>query len=153
MTYGYGNHWCIRSANHPSIADITKAINGEYSAIICYEQLARLAPNEEARKQILEIRQDEIRHYQSFTHIYTSLTGKPFTPQIIEQCEDNYTAGLRASFKDEQETTDFYLEIADKTTDPSIKETFRRASSDEQNHAVWFLFFLTAIAEPTTRTT
>lgn len=126
------------------LADIQKAINGEYSAINCYQQLAELAPTEEARKQILEIRQDEIRHYQIFSHIYFMLTGKQHTPQMTEQCKSVYTEGLRASFKDEQETTDFYLDIAQKTTDPYIKEQFHRASSDEQNHAVWFLYFLTA---------
>lgn len=149
MAYYSNSYWYNRSMDMQLISDIAKAINGEYSAIICYEQLAKLAPNEEARNQILEIRQDEIRHYQSFSQIYVSLTGKQHTPQITEQCENTYTAGLRASFKDEQKTTDFYLDIADKTNDPYIKEVFRRASSDEQNHAVWFLFFLTAQANAT----
>lgn len=138
------NYYFIRSSADMSlISDIAKAINGEYSAIICYEQLAKLAPNEEARNQILEIRNDEIKHYQVFTHIYFFLTRRQPTPQIIEQCETEYAAGLRASFKDEQKTTDFYLDIAEKSSDPFIKETFRRASADEQNHAVWFLYYLT----------
>ncbi|MEX2104134.1 MAG: ferritin family protein, partial [Bacilli bacterium] len=89
-------------------------------------------------------RNDEIKHYQAFTQIYVSLTGWQPSPQIIEQCETEYAAGLRASFKDEQNTTDFYLDIAEKSNDPYIKETFRRASADEQNHAVWFLYYLTA---------
>ncbi|PZE21874.1 ferritin-like domain-containing protein [Paenibacillus xerothermodurans] len=132
------------SANMHLIADIAKAINGEYSAIFCYAQLAKSAPNEEARNQILEIRDDEINHYKSFSQIYASLTGRQPTPQIIEQCEAHYEAGLRAAFKDEQMTTDFYLDIADRTNQPYIRETFRRASADEQNHAVWFLYYLTA---------
>ncbi|WP_372813809.1 ferritin-like domain-containing protein [Paenibacillus sp.] len=141
----YNNQILFRSsADMNLIADIAKAINGEYSAIFCYEQLAKLAPNQEARNQILEIRNDEIKHYQAFSQIFVSLTGRQPTPQIIEQCETEYTAGLRASFKDEQMTTDFYLDIAEKTNDPYIKETFRRASADEQNHAVWFLYYLTA---------
>ncbi|MBK5441663.1 hypothetical protein JFU13_01025 [Peribacillus sp. TH24] len=36
----------------------------------------------------------------------------------------------------------FYLGIADEVTNPSIKEAFRRAAADEQNHAVWFLYYL-----------
>ncbi|MGY3415598.1 rubrerythrin [Bacillus mycoides] len=43
--------------------------------------------------------------------------------------------------QDEQRTVDFYLEIADKTTNQQVKETFRRAAADEQNHAVWFLYY------------
>lgn len=124
------------------IADLAKAINGEYSAVVCYDQLAKLAPNEEQKNQILEIRNDEIRHFQVFSHIYTSLTGRQPTPQLVEQCPAEYVAGLKAAFKDEQETVDFYLDIAEKTNVPFIKEQFRRAAADEQNHAVWFLYFL-----------
>ncbi|MGG1601088.1 ferritin family protein [Paenibacillus naphthalenovorans] len=136
----YTNHYRIDTS---LITDIAKAINGEYSAIACYEQLARMARNEEERKQILEIRNDEIKHFHTFSKIYTSLTGRQPTPQIIEQCPSEYLSGLHSAFRDEQETTDFYLDIADKTNDPYIKEQFKRASADEQNHAVWFLYFIT----------
>ncbi|KYD11778.1 hypothetical protein B4119_4180 [Parageobacillus caldoxylosilyticus] len=49
--------------------------------------------------------------------------------------------GLEYALKDEQETVDFYLDISDETNDPYIKEVFRRAAADEQNHAVWFLYY------------
>ncbi|PZD95127.1 rubrerythrin family protein [Paenibacillus sambharensis] len=136
-----------RSSDRQLVDDIAKAINGEHSAITCYEQLANLAPNEDVRKQIQEIRQDEIRHYQTFSQIYVNLTGSQHMPQMSEQCEGSYTDRLWASFKDEQETTDFYLDIAEKASDPAIQEKFRRASADEQNHAVWFLSFLTVPSE------
>lgn len=126
------------------INDIAKAINGQYSAIACYERLARLAPNEDVRKKILEIRQDEIKHFQVFSQIFTAMTGKQPTPQIVEGCPFDYRAGLHFAFKDEQETVDFYLDIAEKAHNPQIKEHFRRAAADEQNHAVWFLYFLTS---------
>ncbi len=46
------NDYYIRPAFQPTlIDDITKAINGQYSAVVCYEQLAKLAPNEEIRKK------------------------------------------------------------------------------------------------------
>lgn len=125
------------------VSDVAKAINGQYSAIMCYEQIAKLAPSEEERKRILEIRQDEIRHFQVFSAIYTSLTGRQPTPQVSEPCPTNYRDGLTFAFKDEQETVDFYLDIADKASDPYIREQFKRAAADEQNHAVWFLFYYT----------
>jgi rubrerythrin len=124
------------------VNDISKAINGQYNAITCYERLAQLAPNENIRKRILEIRQDEIRHYQAFSQIFASFTGQQAKPQIVEGCPSDFRAGLHFAFKDEQETVDFYLEIAEKANNPLIKEQFRRASADEQNHAVWFLYFM-----------
>jgi rubrerythrin len=125
--------------------DILKAINGQYSAIACYTRLAEIAPNEEERKQILEIRKDEIAHYQTFTQIYIALTGSQPTPQITEACPPNYMDGLQFALKDEQETVDFYLDIADKAQDPYIKKSFKRAAADEQNHAVWFLYYYTRL--------
>lgn len=124
------------------ISDVAKAINGEYSAISCYEQLAKKAPNETQRKRIEEIRRDEIRHYRTFYSIYTNLTGRHPSPQITEKCPQDYRKGLDFAFQDEQNTVDFYNEVSDKATNPYIRRSFERAARDEQNHAVWFLYFL-----------
>ncbi len=126
------------------ISNIEKAINGEYSAIRCYENLAKLARSNEVREQILEIRKDEQKHFQQFVQLYTRLSGKKPSPKISEECPDTWIEGLNFAFKDEQETVDFYLDISDQTQDPYIREIFRKAAADEQNHAVWFLYYLTA---------
>lgn len=123
------------------VNDIQKAINAEYSAVACYEKLAKMAPSNDEKNKILEIQKDEKRHLEEFSKIYTNLTGRNPSYQMIEECPDKYRAGIEFAFKDEQEAVDFYLDIADKAKDPIIKERFRRAASDEQNHAVWFLFF------------
>ncbi|MBA9028811.1 ferritin family protein [Peribacillus huizhouensis] len=123
------------------MSDIERAINGEYSAINCYAKLAEMASNDMERKQILEIRKDEIKHFQEFGQIYVSLTGRQPQPKIIHECPNIYLKGLNFAIQDEQETVDFYLDIADETSNQYIKEVFRRASVDEQNHAVWFLYY------------
>lgn len=127
--------------NEMLIRKIAKAINGEYSAIQCYSKLAALAPKAEQRSRINEILKDEKKHYQQFTQIYASLTGLQHQPQLTEGCPNDYLPGLEFSLKDEQKTVDFYNEIADQSTDSTIKEVFKRAGADEQNHAVWFLYF------------
>lgn len=125
------------------VSELLTAINGEYSAITCYEHLAQLAPNKEEYQQILEIRQDEIKHYHMFTHMYTQLTGQHPTPQLTETCPTEYISGLEYALKDEQKTTDFYLGLADQAPDPLIRQQLLRTASDEQNHAVWFLYYFT----------
>ena len=130
------------STNTDVLNDILKAINGEYTAISCYELLANQAPNAEMKNRILEIRKDEIRHYETFWYLYISLTGKQPTPQLTKQCPADYKSGVLAAFIDEQETVDFYHDIARNTDNPVIRDAFTRASADEQNHAVWFLYFL-----------
>ena len=123
------------------IANIEKAINGEYTAIQCYEKLAQMAPSKGIKQQILEIRKDEKRHFRQFVQIYAQLTGRQPQPKILERCPNKYMKGVEFALKDEQETVDLYLDIADEAPSQYIKETFRRAAADEQNHAVWFLYY------------
>lgn len=59
-------------------------VNGEYSAIDCYGKLANLASKENVRNQILEIQQDEIKHFQQFGQIYGGLTIRQPQPKIIK---------------------------------------------------------------------
>jgi rubrerythrin len=142
--YPYTNYYdAMYRQPNKLISDVEKAVNGEYSAIHCYAKLAAMAKNEEERKRILEIRQDELKHFQHFQQVYMNLTGKQPHPKIVEECPNHYLAGLEFAIKDEQKTVDFYHEIADDATDQSIKEVFRRAAADEQNHAVWFLYYFT----------
>jgi len=121
---------------------VEKAIDGEYSAISCYQQLVHLAPSKKEKNIIAEIRQDELKHFHTFSHIYTQLTGQKYTPKITESCPNNYKAGLNFAFLDEQHTVDFYLDTAAKAPTDYIKDAFTKAAMDEQNHAVWFLYFL-----------
>lgn len=139
----YQNGSCnFRKQNENLVSDIAKAIDGEYSAIACYKQLINLAPTQKEKKIIAEIRQDELKHFHTFSHIYTQLTGQQHTPKITEGCPSKYKAGLDFAFFDEQKTVDFYLDIADKANNEYMKEAFKKAAMDEQNHAVWFLYFL-----------
>ncbi|QHE52382.1 ferritin-like domain-containing protein [Pontibacillus sp. HMF3514] len=129
--------------NQQLIRNIEQAINGEYSAIQCYKVLIDQADSKADKEHIREIRKDERNHFHQFTQIYMNLTGRQPTPKQIEECPKTYRRGLEVAFKDEQKTADFYLDIADQATEPYIQSTFRRAAADEQNHAVWFLYFLT----------
>ncbi len=122
------------------LADLTKTINSEFTAIRCYEQLASIAPSQEAKNRILEIRKDEMRHFRMFSNIYFSLTGMPPAPQLAEQCPADFASGLISSFHDEQQAVDFYHEVARNY--PLVREAYNQAAADEQNHAVWFLFFI-----------
>ncbi|GER65862.1 hypothetical protein BpJC7_12570 [Weizmannia acidilactici] len=124
------------------LANLIRAINGEYSAIACYEQIARRAPSPQFRDIIMEIRDDEIRHFQTFSGFYTNITGTRPQPKINEPCPPTYTGGLEFGVKDEQNTVDFYRKIANSVQDPVMKMAFEDAAKDEQHHAVWFLYLL-----------
>jgi rubrerythrin len=76
----------LRATDAALINVIGKAINGEYSGLPAMKNVAKTAPNEDTRTKILEIRNDEIRHFQVFSKIYTILTGRNPRPFIVEQC-------------------------------------------------------------------
>lgn len=128
--------------NSQTINNLIKAINGEYHAIYCYEILANQAPNNEIKNRILEIRNDEIRHYHTFVSLYVSLTGQDPNPQITKGCPKDYNSGILAAFIDEQETVNFYHQASRESQYPAIRSAFTQISADEQNHAVWYLYFL-----------
>ncbi|MDQ0255160.1 rubrerythrin [Evansella vedderi] len=130
------------SETHQFLEQLKKAMDGKYHAIHSYENMADYAPNSREQNRILEIRKDEINHYKQFSYIFTSLTGKEYTPKIDKKYPESYVKALNEAFIDEQNTTDFYLEMSDFPIYPQIRRVFRRAAADEQNHAVWFLYFL-----------
>ncbi|CCU57525.1 hypothetical protein BSUBE1_0894 [Bacillus subtilis E1] len=85
------------------IRNLQKAINGEFSAIQCYRKLAELAHSDEVRKQIEEIRRDEIRHLREFSTLYGSITGKHIMPKQTEECpaisQEDWTPLLKMNKK------------------------------------------------------
>lgn len=127
------------------IHNLEEAINGEYNTIYCYEHLADLAPSDEIKKRIMEIRSDEVRHYEMFWDVYYSLTGKEFQPEITKKCSTSYSAGVLAAFLDEQKTTEFYHRAMREASATEAKKAFDSAAKDEQNHAVWYLYYLTEL--------
>jgi rubrerythrin len=123
------------------VCAIAQAIKGEFEAIHYYAKLIELAPTKEEKEQIREIRRDEKKHYRIFIEIYRNLTGSYPPRPPMPSLPTSYKEGVLAAFKDEQKTADFYLDIADQTKDPYIRQQFTRAAHDEQNHAVWFLYY------------
>ena len=61
---------------------------------------------------------------------------------MTEPLPKSFKSGALAALKDEQETVEFYNRVARETTIPFISHQFRSDAFDEQNHAVWFLYYL-----------
>ncbi len=114
--------------------DINKAINAKFSAIHYYTRLAEIAPNEPFRQYILAIRQDEINNYGNFSNAYFELTKQyPLVSNAIDLPKD-YKQGIRKSIKAERQTAPFYIDIAQRISNPNIKGVFIKAANDEHRH-------------------
>ncbi|PYZ98944.1 rubrerythrin family protein [Alteribacter lacisalsi] len=128
--------------NREMIRNIARSIDDEYTAVICYEVLMQMAPDEYAANRIMRIREDKMRHYRMFSEIYTMITNRQHQPQMMRECPQDFREGSRAAFIDEQENVEVYLRIAEEADIPFVRRSYRRASSDDQNSAVWFLYFM-----------
>lgn len=123
------------------INDVTKAIIGEAHAYEYYEKLADLAPNEEYKKIIYKIRDDEAKHFNWFSEILQRLGGQQ--PEIPQgELPKNFKEGLKYAIRDELEAVAFYRDIAYTYRDPFIRMPFWHASHDEQRHASWLQYML-----------
>ncbi|MCD8509053.1 MAG: ferritin-like domain-containing protein [Bacillus sp. (in: Bacteria)] len=89
------------------------------------------------------MRQDELKHFDQFSYLYETYTGRKYAPKFVEESHEEYLDMLKVVFEKEQEAVDEYLELSDLPLQSHIRRVFRRAAADEQNHAVWVLAFLT----------
>jgi rubrerythrin len=135
MNYFNGDYYYSIYRNDPRIfQDINRAINDKFNTIHYYTRLAELAPTEPFRQYILTIRQDEIQNYGIFSNAYLELTKQyPQVSKAVDLPKD-YKQGIRKSIKAEQQTVTFYMNIAQRATNPTIKSMFLRAANDEQRH-------------------
>jgi len=114
--------------------DIVKAIIGEAQAYYYYDSLAEMAPNEEDKKVIKGIQEDESKHYHWFNMILHRMGGE--VPQItMGELPKDFEEGVEKAIHDELEANEFYLDIAYRATDPYIEMHFMYAAPDEQRHA------------------
>lgn len=114
--------------------EINKAINDKFSAIHYYTRLAEMAPSETFLQYILSIRQDEINIHGNFSNVYFELTKR--YPQVSKAVDlpKNFKQGIRNSIKAERQNVRFYMNIAQRVTNPNIKKLFISAANDEQRH-------------------
>lgn len=137
-------HLYITPSKNPDLIllqDIVKSINGQYNAITCYAQIAEMAPVQQKEKFWGSGRKRFVITTPSSTSISILPVKNPRNHSGT--LSEKLPGSPEFALKDEQETVDFYLHIADRALTPYIKQAYMRAAQDEQRHAVWFLFFWT----------
>ncbi|MHB1314180.1 MAG: ferritin family protein [Christensenellales bacterium] len=106
-------HMDMRYAMAEALRGIENAVMGEAQDRMFYEWLMAHAPNEEDKKIIAGIRDDEMRHYTMFRQMYFEMTGK--TP-LKEQAPAfmppaSYCHGLKDALMGEQNAVVKYRKI------------------------------------------
>lgn len=121
---------------------IRQAIASERSGREFYNRLSELAPGEEEREIINDIREDEARHARMFRQIYREISGsRPAFSE--EEGEDydrwiEYSTGLREGLFDELEAVRLYRQIYFGMRSRRHRNMLFDIITDEQIHADLF---------------
>ncbi|MEK3902723.1 ferritin-like domain-containing protein [Paenibacillus sp. FSL R7-0179] len=137
-------YWC-RSQFVPVWATTTQealelmrnAVQGERNDELFYDQLIKLALNQEQVDVITSIRNDERGHNQMFRQMYRELTGHEVTGVSNEALENvnSYIAGLQQAFQGELSAVEKYRKIWFGLPYGIYKDTLYGIILDEQKHA------------------
>lgn len=125
------------------ISDIKEAVIKEVHAYDYYTRLAAMVRDDQDRQTLLRIRHDEMKHYRWFSAILQRLGAEQ--PEIpTGTAPRNFMEGVRDAIRDELEAAAFYQSIAYRARDRSIEMHFLHAAQDEQRHAAWLQYMLSA---------
>lgn len=119
-------------------------IDDELSAHEYYRDVAKIAPNEEYRKLLIETSDDEERHANEFKKIYRMLTGRDYNPDLPKAAlKGDFRNNLRESFLDEIEAyKDYGKQYVETDRNRFLKELYYTAQLDENVHALRMLYMM-----------
>jgi len=117
-----------------------------------YKELAKIAPNEKSRQQLVDIAINEQSHAVEFQQIYRMMTCRSCNPIVIPPVIDsnenfNNLLGERVlnECNDYREYAEQYIDCCNNAT---FKNACFRASIDENVHAIELLNMLNTINLP-----
>lgn len=115
---------------------IENALKGETEDKLFYQYLISATKDEEAKKIISGIRDDEMKHYQLFRQLYYELTGSvPSAPQDTAfDRPASFCAGLRKALMGEQNAVTYYRRILYAMKDRRHINMMTEIVTDELRH-------------------
>jgi len=117
---------------------IKKAIEEEAKAAEFYRRLLKDAPNKLHCEFIQAAYEDELRHLQILSRLYTYYTDCDPKYCAEAPCYPCYRDGLLKALIDELKAVEFYRDIQLSTMDLVIRDSFYMIMVDEQSHATMF---------------
>ncbi|MNJ44205.1 hypothetical protein D3C77_392470 [compost metagenome] len=124
---------------------IRTSVQGERNDELFYDELIRLAPDEEQKNIIISIRDDERKHNKLFRHIYYSLTGQQITGVSNEQFirPKTYLDGIRQALFGELAAVDKYKQIWLGLPEGEFRDTVMGILLDELKHSGKYNYLFT----------
>ena len=132
-----------------AITMIKNSINDEAEDAAMYEALINVAPNEEAKKIIQDIRDDEKIHNKLLREIFSEITGVVL-PQNLETAaypKLTYIDGIKKAFMGELKAVEKYREILTYMPTKELYNKILYIMTDEMKHAIKYNYLITMYKE------
>ncbi len=127
---------------------LKKAIKSEIDGYTFYDLMSKQVQNEDAKKRLETLRNDEARHRKTLIDLYHKFVGKEIgalPKEGVSPLEEAFDADKLKKFNTEVEyinlaidaeleATKFYKEGADNVDDPEFKKVLRELSEEESGH-------------------
>ena len=128
-----------------AISMIKDSVQDEAEDAAMYEALINIAPNEEAKKIISKIRDDEKIHNRLLREIFTKLTGVvlPQMPKTESYEKTNYIDGFKKAFMGELDAVEKYREILTYMPNKELYNKILYIMTDEMKHAIKYNYLIT----------
>lgn len=124
---------------------IRSSVNDEAEDAAMYEALISMAPNNEAKEIIQNIRDDEKIHNRLLREIFTELTGVmlPANTEIANYPKLTYIDGIKKAFMGELKAVEKYREILTYMPNKELYNKILYIMTDEMKHAMKYNYLIT----------
>lgn len=128
---------------------IKNSVTDEAEDTAMYDALINMAPTEEAKKIITNIRDDEKLHNRLLKEIFTELTGVvlPQNMETINYPKLTYIDGLKKAFMGELKAVEKYREILNYMPNKELYNKILYIMTDEMKHAIKYNYLITMYLE------
>lgn len=123
---------------------IRNSVADETEDAAMYEALIKLAPNEEAKEIISDIRDDEKIHNMLLREIFTELTGVILPPNtgVSNYEKTTYIDGIKEAFMGELKAVEKYREILTYMPSKELYNKIFYIMTDEMKHAMKYNYLI-----------
>lgn len=161
FNYYTNNNYLKQRANTPWILDysnksfqynlntaitmIKSSVSDEAEDAAMYEHLISIAPNQEAKEIIKNIRDDEQIHNKLLREIFLNLTGVvlPDDSSVVNYKKTNYIDGIKKAFMGELKAVEKYREILTYMPSKELYDKILYIMTDEMKHATKYNYLIT----------
>ena len=132
-----------------AVSMIRDSVNDEAEDAAMYDSLINIAPNNEAKEIIQNIRDDEKIHNRLLREIFTELTGVVLPQNTVTQNYEktNYIDGIKKSFTGELKAVEKYREILTYMPNKQLYDKILYIMTDEMKHAMKYNYLITMYLE------